>query len=98
MDPPWRGPLKVEIAESKEKATLLHAGDSNALSVQIYTDGSDQNGRISAWCHHSASLVLGTAGDAQAFHRELAGIDFALHLIRSRYIGATRCHRNHLLR
>jgi hypothetical protein len=60
MDPPWRGPLKVEIAGSKEKATLLHASDSNALGMRIYTDGSGQHGRISAavtGSHHSASLV-----------------------------------------
>src|SRR5208282_55550 len=83
----------VEIAESKGKATLLHAGDSNALSLRIYTDGSGQNGRISAAAagsHHRASLILGTAGDAQVFHGELTGIDLALHLISDRATPAQR--------
>jgi hypothetical protein len=84
---PWRIPLNIEIASSKENATSLHTGDPHAPSLRLYTDGSGLNDRIATAAVGSnfhQTAVLGTAGDAQVFHGELAGIDLALHLLINR--------------
>ncbi len=87
LDPPWRIPLNIEIAPSKGKAIMLHASDTHSPYLRLYTDGSGQNDRISTAAvgnsyHHA--YLLGTSGDAQVFHGELAGVDLALHLLLNR--------------
>jgi hypothetical protein len=66
IDPPWQPPLDVEIAPSKAKAILLHANDSNALYLRLYTDGSGQNNRISTAAvgnRYHQTYILGTISD-----------------------------------
>src|SRR5271154_6800580 len=74
---------QIDIAGSKDEVRKRHDCDPHEPRLQVYTDGSGLNDRITASavdCNSFQSIILGTAGDAQVYHGEVAGIEQAFSM------------------